>query len=108
MPGAAKKSETGKRPVGNGGWAAARRPWGFSATARGSAAGDSEGNGGAAGTERELPLQRLSGVFGPRSHRKLARSGKDEARIDACADLATLERWLDQAIDAKGAAEALR
>jgi len=40
--------------------------------------------------------------------RKLGLSAADEARIDTCADLATLERWLEQAIDASSAAEALR
>jgi hypothetical protein len=42
------------------------------------------------------------------AHRNLALSSKADARIEACADLATLERWLDQAIDAKSAAAALR
>jgi hypothetical protein len=40
--------------------------------------------------------------------RRLAVSPEDEARIDACTDLAELERWHDQAIDAASAAEALR
>jgi hypothetical protein len=40
--------------------------------------------------------------------RKLAPSGADEARIAACADIATLHRWLEQAIDAPSAAEALQ
>jgi len=39
--------------------------------------------------------------------RKLATSPADEARIDACADLAMLERWLDQGLAAQSAAEAL-
>ncbi len=39
--------------------------------------------------------------------RKLAPSSDDEARIVACADLATLHRWHDQAIVAPSAAEAL-
>ena len=42
------------------------------------------------------------------AHRKLVASAEDEARIEACEDLATLHRWLDQAIDAPSAAEALR
>ena len=42
------------------------------------------------------------------ARRKLTLSAEDEARIDACADLATLERWLDQAVDAPTAAEALK
>lgn len=40
--------------------------------------------------------------------RKLAPNSDDEARIEACTDLATLHRWHDQAIDAPSAAEALR
>ena len=40
--------------------------------------------------------------------RKLPLSQADEARIDACADLGTLERWLDQAVSAESTADALR
>jgi hypothetical protein len=40
--------------------------------------------------------------------RKLTLDAADEARIDACSDLATLERWLEQALAARNAAEALR
>jgi hypothetical protein len=40
--------------------------------------------------------------------RKLAISRMDEARIETCTDLATLERWLDQAMAAESVAEALR
>ncbi len=40
--------------------------------------------------------------------RGLALSADDEARIDACAVLDTLERWLDQAVVVASAAEALR
>jgi hypothetical protein len=42
------------------------------------------------------------------THRKLTPSPEEEARIDACADPATLERWLEQAMDAESVAEALR
>ena len=42
------------------------------------------------------------------ARRVLALSTEDEARIEACADLATLERWLDQAVVVSSAAEALR
>jgi len=42
------------------------------------------------------------------SLRKLALSRQDEARIDTCTDLATLDRWIDQAMAAQSAAEALR
>jgi predicted transposase YdaD len=40
--------------------------------------------------------------------RKLGLSAQQEQQIDACADLATLRRWLDQAIFAESAAEALQ
>jgi hypothetical protein len=42
------------------------------------------------------------------ARRKLQVSDDDEALIDTTADLAALERWHDQAIDAASAAEALR
>jgi len=42
------------------------------------------------------------------SHRKLALSAEEQARIEACSDLATLERWFEKAMDASSAAEALR
>ena len=41
------------------------------------------------------------------ARRGLATTPEDEARIDACADLATLERWFDQALVAPSTAEAL-
>lgn len=40
--------------------------------------------------------------------RKLAPSPTDEARVDACTDLATLERWHEQALTAQSVAEALK
>jgi hypothetical protein len=40
--------------------------------------------------------------------RKLGLKAEGEARIDACADLATLQRWLDQAVLAASADEALQ
>jgi hypothetical protein len=40
--------------------------------------------------------------------RKLALSAEEEARIDACGDLDTLRRWLDQAVVVASAAEALQ
>jgi hypothetical protein len=40
--------------------------------------------------------------------RGLTLDAENEARIDACADLATLERWHDQAVTASTTAEALR
>lgn len=42
------------------------------------------------------------------ARRKLAVSAEDEARIDTCSDLATLERWLDEAVTVSSATEALR
>jgi hypothetical protein len=41
------------------------------------------------------------------ARRQLAPSKGDEARIDACTDLATLDRWLDQAITAASVSDAL-
>jgi hypothetical protein len=40
--------------------------------------------------------------------RKLRVSSADDARINSCRDLATLELWLDQATTATSVAEALR
>ena len=40
--------------------------------------------------------------------RQLTPSQDDDARIDACTDLATLERWLDRAITAASASDVLR
>lgn len=40
--------------------------------------------------------------------RKIALSPQQESQIDACKDLETLRRWLDQAIFAESAADALR
>ncbi|HEU4409287.1 MAG TPA: hypothetical protein VFS43_28775 [Polyangiaceae bacterium] len=40
--------------------------------------------------------------------RKLKPSPADEAKIEACADLATLDRWLEQALTAETVAEALK
>jgi hypothetical protein len=42
------------------------------------------------------------------AHWGLSLSAEEDARIETCAELATLERWLDQAIEAASAAEALR
>ena len=41
------------------------------------------------------------------ARRELSLSTEDEGRIEACTDLATLERWHDQALVASSAAEAL-
>ena len=40
--------------------------------------------------------------------RQLTPSKDDDARIDACTDLATLERWLDRASDATSVSDVLR
>lgn len=42
------------------------------------------------------------------ARRKISLSPDDEARIDGCADRETLERWLDQAVTAASASEALQ
>ena len=42
------------------------------------------------------------------ARRRLVLGADDEARFAACTDLLTLERWLDQAVDAASAAEALK
>jgi hypothetical protein len=41
------------------------------------------------------------------ARRHLAPSRDDDARIEACTDLATLERWLDLAVTAVSASDAL-
>jgi predicted transposase YdaD len=53
-------------------------------------------------TEARAALRRVL------ARRKLALRRADKARIEDCPDLATLERWLDQAITARSAAEAMR
>ena len=61
--------------------------------------------------EADLPLQlgRARSVLRRvLTRRKLATTAEDEARIDSCTDLATLERWLVEASTAADAAEALR
>jgi hypothetical protein len=40
--------------------------------------------------------------------RQIGLGADEEARVDACNDLDTLERWHDQAVLAASAAEALR
>jgi hypothetical protein len=40
--------------------------------------------------------------------RQLTPSKDDDARIEACTDLATLERWLDRAITAASVSDVLR
>lgn len=42
------------------------------------------------------------------ARRKLALTPDEEARIDACTDVTTLERWHEQAVDAATVAEALK
>lgn len=41
------------------------------------------------------------------TRRQLLLTTADDARIEACTDLATLERWLDQAVTAVSASDAL-
>jgi hypothetical protein len=41
------------------------------------------------------------------ARRQLTPSQVDDARIEDCTDLAILERWLDQAVTARSASEAL-
>ena len=53
-------------------------------------------------TEARAALRRVL------ARRKVALRRADKARIDACVDLPTLERWLDQAITARTASEAMR
>jgi predicted transposase YdaD len=63
------------------------------------------------GIERGIDQGRLSGARAALrrvlARRQLAPSKGDEARIDACTDLATLDRWLDQAITAASVPDAL-
>ncbi|WP_437915416.1 hypothetical protein WME73_08890 [Sorangium sp. So ce302] len=42
------------------------------------------------------------------AHWQIPLASEDEARIEACADLATLERWLGQPLAASSAQQALR
>lgn len=42
------------------------------------------------------------------TRRKLVINADSQARIDACTDLTTLERWLEQAVDAASVAIALK
>ena len=64
------------------------------------------------GIEEGIEKGRLTATRGS-LRRVLERRGltpgpDDEARIDACMDLATLERWLDQAVTATSISDALR
>lgn len=42
------------------------------------------------------------------ARRKLALSPEDEARINACTDLSTLEQWVDRALEVNTASDALQ
>ncbi|WP_437781753.1 hypothetical protein [Sorangium sp. So ce1097] len=42
------------------------------------------------------------------ARRELELSPEDDARIEACGDLATIERWLEQAVTATSTSEALQ
>jgi len=52
-------------------------------------------------TEARAALRRVL------ARRQLAPSRDDDARIEACTDLATLERWHDRAVTAASASDAL-
>jgi hypothetical protein len=52
-------------------------------------------------TEARAALRRVL------ARRQLTPSKQDDARIEACTELATLERWLDQAVTAVSVADAL-
>jgi hypothetical protein len=52
-------------------------------------------------TEARAALRRVL------ARRQLTPSKQDDARIEACTALATLERWLDQAVTAVSVADAL-
>jgi len=52
-------------------------------------------------TEARAALRRVL------ARRQLAPSRDDDARIEACTDLPTLERWLDLAVTAASASDAL-
>jgi hypothetical protein len=52
-------------------------------------------------TEARAALRRVL------ARRQLTPSRDDDARIDACTDLSTLERWLDRAVTAVSASDAL-
>jgi len=56
--------------------------------------------------EGRLPQARAS-LRRVLARRQLTPSKDDDARIEACIDLATLERWLDRAVTAVSASDAL-
>jgi hypothetical protein len=60
------------------------------------------------GEDRGLVKEARSTLRRVLTLRKLVLSADGEAQIDACADLATLRRWLDQAVLAASADEALQ
>jgi hypothetical protein len=53
-------------------------------------------------TEARAALRRVL------ARRQITLGKDDDARIDACGNLATLERWLDQAVTSTSASEALK
>jgi hypothetical protein len=60
------------------------------------------------GREEGQVLQARAALRHLLARRALATSAADEAKIDRCTDLRTLNHWLDQALTAETAAEALR
>jgi hypothetical protein len=73
---------------------------------RGNRAGREEGR--EEGREKGAVEMGRAAVVRVLSRRSVDLSAVDRARIDACTDLATLERWLDRAVVANTAEEALR
>lgn len=60
------------------------------------------------GIEKGRPTEARSNLRRVLDARKLTLAPADDAKIDACDDVTTLERWLIQAATATSAAEALR
>jgi len=70
--------------------------------AKGEAEGEAKGEAKGRLTEARAALRRVLG------HRQLTPSNDEDARIEACTDLATLERWNDQAFTAVSVTDALK
>ena len=58
-------------------------------------------------TLRQKVVELFNAVRRVLARRKLHLSASDNARIDACSNLETLERWLDNAVDAPSTSLAL-
>ena len=70
--------------------------------AKGEAEGEAKGEARGRLTEARAALRRVL------VHRQLTPSNDEDARIEACTDLATLERWNDQAFTAVSVTDALK